>query len=65
MGLLNEASTAPKCPKCKAEMSIKTRKSDQTRFWGCTRFPACNGTSGYATGASGDKQKPDDGDRPF
>lgn len=38
------AKASPMCPKCGAKMIRRTRKSDNKPFWGCSLFPACNGT---------------------
>lgn len=38
----------PRCPKCNADMKLReARKGPQAgnRFWGCSRFPDCRGTS--------------------
>jgi DNA helicase-2/ATP-dependent DNA helicase PcrA len=35
---------APTCPKCNAPMAMRTRRSDGSQFYGCTRYPSCNGT---------------------
>ncbi|MBH1987034.1 MAG: restriction endonuclease [Burkholderiales bacterium] len=38
----------PTCPKCNADMKLReARKGSQAgnRFWGCSRFPDCRGTS--------------------
>lgn len=38
---------APKCPKCGATMIervIKRGSKQGERFWGCTKYPACDGT---------------------
>ena len=38
-----------RCPKCGAEMRRRTAKRERYRgreFWGCTGYPACNGTVG-------------------
>lgn len=38
----------PTCPKCNADMKLReARKGPQAgnRFWGCSRFPDCRGTS--------------------
>lgn len=32
------------CPKCKAIMKIKSNKKEGTMFYGCSRFPKCNGS---------------------
>lgn len=38
------ASSAPPCPKCGGAMSLRRNRSTGEQFWGCSRFPACNGT---------------------
>jgi hypothetical protein len=32
------------CPECSSEMKLRTNREKGTRFWGCTKFPACRGT---------------------
>jgi hypothetical protein len=34
----------PKCPRCSAKMDLRTRKKDNKPFWGCSRYPKCNGS---------------------
>lgn len=37
--------SAPACPKCHAGMVVrKARSGDRPPFWGCSRFPGCDGT---------------------
>jgi restriction system protein len=41
-----EDSTAKLCPKCGAEMAIKTARQGKyagQKFWSCTKFPTCRG----------------------
>ena len=40
-------TTKPNCPKCDAEMKLRTRRYDQAKFWGCPNFPRCKGTRRY------------------
>jgi len=43
---LIEDSTAKLCPKCGAEMAIKTARQGKyagQKFWSCTKFPTCRG----------------------
>ena len=40
----NINKNAPDCPKCDSKMIMKHRKRDDSLFWGCTKFPECNGT---------------------
>lgn len=35
---------APDCPRCGAAMVERTNRFTATKFWGCTRYPACRGT---------------------
>jgi restriction system protein len=38
---------APRCPKCQAEMVLRTARTGQnagSQFWGCARFPGCRGS---------------------
>lgn len=55
---LGEASSDeenPKCPKCGAPMVLRTArigKSAGSQFYGCSRYPNCNGTMGYNPAAS-------------
>ena len=40
------ADSAPRCPKCGSEMTIRTAKSGANaggKFWGCSTYPACRG----------------------
>lgn len=32
------------CPECGSEMVVRTRRSDGNKFWGCKKYPECNGT---------------------
>ena len=34
----------PKCPICESVMVQRTRRSDDSLFWGCTKYPDCKGT---------------------
>jgi len=36
----------PYCPACGAKMQLRKPRADQSwgLFWGCSQFPACNGT---------------------
>lgn len=36
---------APKCPKCGAQMKLRTGKFG--KFYGCTNYPSCKGTKKY------------------
>jgi ribosomal protein S27AE len=36
-----------KCPRCGSGMIVRVRRSDQHKFYGCSRFPRCKGTSIY------------------
>lgn len=36
--------TKPTCPKCNSPMVQRTNSRDQSKFWGCSKFPACRGT---------------------
>lgn len=41
-----EFTPPPICPKCQAEMILRTAKSGRNsgnQFWGCKRYPACRG----------------------
>ena len=41
-----EDSTAKVCPKCGAEMVLKTARQGKyagQKFWSCSKFPACRG----------------------
>lgn len=41
------AATPPTCPKCGAEMKLRTAKQGWnagSHFWGCSRYPVCRGT---------------------
>jgi hypothetical protein len=31
------------CPRCGAEMALRTNRKDGNSFWGCTKYPACRG----------------------
>lgn len=35
---------APACPQCQSAMAHRTRRSDGSLFWGCVRYPLCQGT---------------------
>ena len=32
------------CPDCDGPMVSRLNKSNQSRFWGCAKFPECRGT---------------------
>jgi ssDNA-binding Zn-finger/Zn-ribbon topoisomerase 1 len=34
----------PKCPECYEDMVLRTRRSDDKKFWGCSTYPECKGT---------------------
>ena len=39
--------TGPLCPACNSPMTMRTAKKGEnpgSRFWGCSRFPACSAT---------------------
>lgn len=43
---------APRCPRCRGDMVLRTNRADGTRFWGCQRYPQCRGTvDSYVGGA--------------
>ena len=38
------------CPKCRSKMILRTAKKGRTigkKFWGCSRYTACNGTARF------------------
>jgi len=39
-------ATAPKCPKCRGGM--RQRRGTRGPFWGCQRFPHCNGMANFS-----------------
>ena len=42
-------ATAPKCPKCRGGM--RERCGKRGPFWGCQRFPNCDGTANFSAQA--------------
>jgi hypothetical protein len=46
---MSELQHEPSCPKCGAAMVRRVRGIDRAPFWGCSRFPACRGTTEIAT----------------
>lgn len=38
------APKAPVCPQCESTMAHRTRRSDGALFWGCVRYPLCQGS---------------------
>ena len=34
----------PYCPDCGIKMVLRTRRSDDAKFWGCPDYPECRGT---------------------
>lgn len=38
------AMQVPSCPKCESVMAKRTAKATKSKFWGCSRWPECNGT---------------------
>lgn len=51
--------TAPSCPKCGSMMIERTSKKTRKNFWGCSRFPKCDGMSFQNTYAKKDVVKID------
>jgi hypothetical protein len=44
--LIKPIENAPRCPRCKSEMIMRTAKRGDNqgeRFWGCSRYPQCRG----------------------
>ena len=39
-----DQAPAPNCPLCEEPMVPRTRRSDGSSFWGCSRYPDCRGT---------------------
>jgi DNA helicase II / ATP-dependent DNA helicase PcrA len=39
-----ETPKSPKCPRCGSPMVVRSRRSDGHKFWGCTKYPVCNGS---------------------
>jgi hypothetical protein len=42
----NEVGMMPRCPQCDSEMKLRTAKRGKysgNQFWGCSRYPKCNG----------------------
>lgn len=37
-------STNPFCPKCGADMVLRSNRRTQDHFWGCTKYPSCRST---------------------
>jgi hypothetical protein len=35
----------PNCPKCGDPMLLRTAKATGNQFWGCAKFPKCDGTA--------------------
>lgn len=66
--LATQNADTPKCPKCGATMVqrvIKRGYKQGERFWGCTRYPACDGTANIKNNAERNKlSKPDYPDNP-
>jgi ssDNA-binding Zn-finger/Zn-ribbon topoisomerase 1 len=41
---------APECPVCRAVMRLRVARKGRNagkRFWGCSRYPKCDGTANY------------------
>ena len=38
---LKELNSTPTCPKCGSSM---VKRKGYSEFWGCSRYPSCNGT---------------------
>jgi len=36
-------SSETKCPRCHGQMILRERRSDGSKFFGCSRFPRCRG----------------------
>lgn len=52
-----QEAAIPNCPKCGAKMVLRKGYS---KFWGCSRFPDCNGTRSYYNNNSCDDNDDDD-----
>tara|TARA_Y100000294_G_scaffold147600_1_gene143604 strand:+ start:116 stop:754 length:639 start_codon:yes stop_codon:yes gene_type:complete len=50
------------CPKCGADMQVRTNRSNGDRFWGCSEFPDCRGTQPLAGSSSTGRNRPTDPD---
>ncbi|WP_404540241.1 topoisomerase DNA-binding C4 zinc finger domain-containing protein [Lactobacillus sp. 23-2] len=42
-----QADHVPACPNCGKPMILRSRRSDGTKFWGCSDFPKCRGTLNF------------------
>jgi ATP-dependent DNA helicase RecQ len=40
----SKSTLSPNCPKCCAQMELRTNRRDHSKFWGCSRYPNCKGT---------------------
>lgn len=40
---IGRAVPPPKCPKCGADMRLRTNRRDHSKFWGCPHYPSCRG----------------------
>jgi ssDNA-binding Zn-finger/Zn-ribbon topoisomerase 1 len=48
--ILSKTNYAMLCPKCGAKMILRTATRGENKgnkFWGCSQFPKCRGTSSY------------------
>ena len=45
---VSRTNAAPRCPRCGAPMTLRTRKSDGQQFYGCTSYPKCKGITNIA-----------------
>ena len=43
----DETQSEERCPKCGSNMTIKTARASGSQFWGCVRYPTCNGIRNY------------------
>ena len=50
------------CPRCGADMQVRTNRSNGDRFWGCSEFPDCRGTQPLAGSSSTGRNRPTDPD---
>ncbi len=41
---VSSGAAAPACPRCGAQMVLRTSRKDGSQFWGCPKYPDCRGT---------------------
>jgi ssDNA-binding Zn-finger/Zn-ribbon topoisomerase 1 len=49
MAIARIRETVPDCPECGEPLKLRTNRTTDEHFWGCTSFPKCRGTVPFDT----------------